>query len=99
MSANSREIGEAILSIEDQVVTRDFSMIDQSDYVVVFYPKKDLAAGVICEMMHAYAQRKRVIALHPFRPSPFFRLLCDDRKIFTDEEEFQRFLIEQSGIA
>jgi len=76
-----------------QVVTRDFLMIGQSDFVIVYYPIKKLAAGVICEMFYGHdLGLKKVYAWHKHEPSPFFEYLCTDNKVFTSKKDFITFL-------
>jgi hypothetical protein len=83
-------------------VDRDFHLIGQSDIVIVYYPVKDLAAGVICEMMYAKKHvQKQVYAFHPHPYSPFFEAMCADDftgdvKIFKSAIAFSRFLRQLS---
>ena len=62
----------------DQTVARDYKLIKQSDFVVVYYPTTVLSAGVISEMIYAVANGKQVFAvwLPPTEPSPFFSYYC-----------------------
>ena len=88
-----KEIADATETFDSQVVERDFKLIDQSDLVIVYYPIKALAAGVISEMFHAhYTMSKRVYAWHPHAPSPFFKYFCTDRRVFAQLSKFRKFL-------
>ena len=81
---------EAEKMTKERVVARDFQFIDQSDYVIVYYPTKLLSAGVMSEIVHAYAHNKEVYAIYPFELSPFLEYYCT--KIFKSIEEFSDFL-------
>ncbi len=81
---------EAEKMTKERVVARDFQFIDQSDYVIVYYPTKLLSAGVMSEIVHAYAHNKEVYAIYPFEVSPFLEYYCT--KIFKSIEEFSDFL-------
>jgi adenylate kinase len=81
---------EAEKMTKERVVARDFQFIDQSDYVIVYYPTKLLSAGVMSEIVHAYAHNKEVYAIYPFEISPFLEYYCT--KIFKSIDEFGNFL-------
>jgi len=81
---------EAEKMTKERVVARDFQFIDQSDYVIVYYPTKLLSAGVMSEIVHAYAHNKEVYAIYPFEVSPFLEYYCT--KIFKSIDEFSEFL-------
>ena len=84
---------EAEQMTKDRVVARDFQFIDQSDYVIVYYPTQLLSAGVMSEIVHAYAHNKEVYAIYPFDVSPFLEYYCT--RIFKTIEEFKKFLKEE----
>jgi len=84
---------EAEKMTKERVVARDFQFIDQSDYVIVYYPTKLLSAGVMSEIVHAYAHNKEVYAIYPFEVSPFLEYYCT--KIFKSIEEFSEFLTKE----
>ncbi len=81
---------EAEKMTKERVVARDFQFIDQSDYVIVYYPTPLLSAGVMSEIVHAYAHNKEVYAIYPFEVSPFLEYYCT--KIFKTIDEFKEFL-------
>ena len=87
---NSNEVEFAIKDIRRQIVDRDYKMIDSSEYVIVYHPRKSISAGVICEMVHAKGGGKMVYAMYPFEPSPFFEYHADH--IFKDEKELMKGL-------
>jgi adenylate kinase len=78
--------------VDDQTVKLDYSLIAQSNLVVVRYPAVELSqarnhadrmyvplsAGVICEMVRGHSEGKRVYAvwLPQTDPSPFFIYHC-----------------------
>jgi len=91
-SCNSNEVEYAIKDIRRQTVDRDYKLIDSSDYVFVYHPRESIAAGVMCEMMHAKIEGKMVYAMYPFEPSPFFEHYAN--RIFTNKKEFLEFVRE-----
>lgn len=84
------EIEEAKSYIIEQTVVRDYKLIDQSDMVVVFYPVKELSAGVLSEMIYAFTHQKDVYAFFPHRMSPFFKYYST--KVFEKIEDLVSFL-------
>ena len=89
-----KEVRNAEEALDTQVVERDERLIDQSEVVIVYYPVKAFSAGVIYEMFYGKKLvSKHVYAWHPYRPSPFFKYLCDDRKVFSNFEQFRRVLM------
>lgn len=85
-----QEIEEARSYIIEQTVIRDYKLIDQSDMVIVFYPVKELSAGVLSEMIYAFTHQKDVYAYFPHRMSPFFQYYST--KVFQDASRLVRFL-------
>ncbi len=83
----------------DQTVARDYKLIKQSDFVVVYYPTTVLSAGVISEMIYAVANGKQVFAvwLPPTEPSPFFSYYCTAPVFRSTEALFAYF--ERTGLA
>ena len=83
----------------DQTVARDYKLIKQSDFVVVYYPTTVLSAGVISEMIYAVANGKQVFAvwLPPTEPSPFFSYYCTAPVFRSNEALFAYF--ERTGLA
>lgn len=77
------EVLDAENYIIDHTVHRDYKFIDQSDVVIVYYPVKELSAGVLSEMIYAHTHMKNVYALFTQENiSPFF--LNYSTKIFRD---------------
>ena len=83
----------------DQTVARDYKLIKQSDFVVVYYPTTVLSAGVISEMIYAVANGKQVFAvwLPPTEPSPFFSYYCTAPVFRSVDDLFAYF--ERTGLA
>jgi adenylate kinase len=83
--------------ISDQIVFRDYRLIQQSDLVVVFYDVPVPSPGVVSEMNFALHNGKRVygVWLPPTEPSPFFTRYCT--RCFRSEDElfhyFERYRI------
>jgi len=68
-----QEVLEARGDIIDQIVARDYKLIDQSDVIVVFYPTSALSPGVLNEIHYGFTHNKDVYAIFPHEArSPFF---------------------------
>lgn len=76
--------------IYDQIVARDYQLIDQSDFVVVYYYVPVMSPGVLSEMTYAFSSAKEVYVVFKGPESPFFRYYST--KIFRDEDELFSFL-------
>ena len=86
-----KDILDAKQYIIDQTVSRDYRFIDQSDFIIVFYPVKELSAGVLSEMIYAHTHMKNVYALFTQKNvSPFF--LNYSTKIFRSIDEMVEFI-------
>ena len=89
-----REVETAIKNLRFQIIDSDYKIIENSDLVVVYHPRKSISAGVMCEMVYAKALAKLVYAYYPYEPSPFFEWYAT--RIFTDADEMRDFLIKES---
>jgi hypothetical protein len=89
-SCEASEVEYAIKDIRRQIVDRDYKLIDSSDYVFVYHPRKSISAGVMCEMIHAKIEGKMVYAMYPFEPSPFFEFYAN--RIFKTKDDFLEFV-------
>lgn len=87
---DSEEIRHAIRDIRHQIVERDYMLIDASDYVVAYHQRRQISAGVICEMVHGKTHGKFVYVMYPYEPSPFLEYYS--HRIFTNSEQFLEFL-------
>jgi adenylate kinase len=87
----------ALQHVADQIVWRDYKLISQADFVVVYYDVPVPSPGVVSEMNHAMHSGKRVygIWLPDSPPSPFFERYCT--KCFRSEDElfhhFRRYRV------
>ncbi len=85
------EILDAEKYIIDHTIHRDYKFIDQSDMIIVFYPIRELSAGVLSEMIYAHTHMKNVYALFTQESiSPFF--LNYSTKIFRDMDSLVDFV-------
>ena len=85
-----KEVETAIKNLRFQIIDSDYKIIENSDLVVVYHPRKSISAGVMCEMVYAKALAKLVYAYYPYEPSPFLEYYS--HRIFTDSESFLDFL-------
>ncbi len=88
------EVESAIKNLRFQIIDTDYKIIENSDMVVVYHPRKSISAGVMCEMVYAKALAKLVYAYYPYEPSPFFEWYAT--RIFKDAAEMRDFLIKES---
>jgi len=99
MKFAKHELDEAAKLRLDQTVLRDFRLIDQSDLVVVFWPKSSeeemiATVGVVVEAYYGYTNNKRVIALYLGGENPFMKYFAET---FRSENDLLNFL-EKSKI-
>jgi len=86
-----QELNETVVQqIKHRTITRDYRFIDQSDFIVVYYPTDKLSPGVISEMIYAHTRNKSVYAIFAGARSPFFERYCT--RIFPAIEAFEAFL-------
>ncbi|RLE85689.1 MAG: hypothetical protein DRJ41_00675, partial [Thermoprotei archaeon] len=79
--------------IYDQIVARDYKLIDQSDIVIVYYPVPTLSAGVLSEINYSFTHNKEVYAIFPYEDlSPFFSYYTTG--VFKSVEELISYLRE-----
>lgn len=87
------EIEVARVDILDQIVARDYKLIDQSDMIIVFYPTTAISPGVLNEIHYGFTHNKDVYAVFPYeRRSPFFEYYTT--RIFRDGGELVEYLRE-----
>jgi adenylate kinase len=89
-----KEVETAIKNLRFQIIDSDYKIIENSEMVVVYHPRKSISAGVMCEMVYAKSLAKLVYAYYPYEPSPFFEWYAT--RIFTDANEMRDFLIKES---
>jgi adenylate kinase len=88
-----KQIYEALDDIKDQIVARDYQLINQSDFIVVYYPVTVLSPGVLSEIKYGYTHNKHVYAIFPHQSaSPFFEYYTT--KIFKDLDTLIQHLQE-----
>jgi len=81
------ELEEVKEHIEDQIVERDYHLIDQSDWVVVYYPVSDISAGVMSEVIYGFSHGRDVFAQWFSRKvSPFLDAYLTDKASHNRKE-------------
>ena len=91
-----REIEDAKEDIVDQVVARDYKLINQSDIIIVYYPVTYLSAGVLSEINYGFTHNKEVYAIFPHSVSPFLKYYTT--KIFKSVDELIEYFREREMI-
>lgn len=87
-----QEVLDARGDIVDQIVARDYKLIDQSDIIVVFYPTTAVSPGVLNEIHYGFTHNKDVYAIFPHEVrSPFFEYYTT--RVFKNYEELIEYLI------
>ncbi|RLE74375.1 MAG: hypothetical protein DRJ44_07545 [Thermoprotei archaeon] len=89
---NVEEVLEAADDIYDQIVARDYMLIDQSDMIIVYYPTTVVSPGVLNEINYGFTHNKDVYAIFPHRVSPFLKYYTTC--IFKNVEELIEYLKE-----
>jgi len=81
---NLSEVERAIDIIREQIVERDYYLIENVHGIVVAHIKPDPSYGVMCEIIHAKSLGKpiRVFYPHAKRPSPFFEFYVETENIY-----------------
>jgi len=90
-----REMEDVVEDLLDQIVARDYQLIDQSDFLVVYYFSPIMSPGVLSEMNYGFSNNKKVFTIFQGPESPFFNYYST--KIFRTEEELIAFM-EKEGI-
>jgi len=67
-----------------QIVERDFQLIEQSDAVVVYYPITTVSSGVLSEIIYAYSHGRDTYVRWASRMSPFLDRFAT--RIFQGDE-------------
>ncbi|RLE63816.1 MAG: hypothetical protein DRJ38_06650 [Thermoprotei archaeon] len=93
-----RELEEAREDIVNQVVARDYKLIEQSDVIVVYYPIPTLSPGVLSEINYGFTHNKDVFTIFPHENiSPFFEYYTT--RIFKDVDALLDYLNSQGYLA
>jgi adenylate kinase len=72
--------------IYEQTVMRDYQLIDQSDFITVYYYEPVMSPGVLSELIYAFTNNKDVFVIFRGQQSPF--MVYYSTNIFKDEDEF-----------
>ena len=88
------ELEQVEVYLKDHTVARDYTLIKQSNFVIVYYYNPSLnSPGVQREMRYAKDAGKRVILYYPRATmSPFQEM--DIARHFRDKNKFTRFLLK-----
>ncbi len=95
VSFDAKEAEEVSEDVDDQIVARDYQLIEQSDMIVVYYFLPVMSPGVLSEMTYGFTNNKNVYAVFKGQESPFFKYYST--RVFQDEEAIIAYLSELSG--
>ena len=90
------EIIEVEEDIQHQTVANDYQLIDQSDFITVYYYLPVMSPGVLSEMTYGFTNNKHVYVVFKGPESPFFRYYST--KIFKDEGSLFNFYFKEGYI-
>ncbi|RLI10333.1 hypothetical protein DRO42_01595 [Candidatus Bathyarchaeota archaeon] len=93
---DTAEVEAAIKNIRFQIIDTDYKIIENCSAIVVYHPRENISAGVMCEMVYAKSLAKMVYVYYPYEPSPFFEWYST--RIFQDEKKLRDFLIRESRL-
>ena len=65
---SSFEIKAAIKNIRFSIVDIDYKLIESSDAIIVYHPRKETSAGVMAEMVESKKLGKIVYSYYPYYP-------------------------------
>jgi adenylate kinase len=92
---SAQELEEVRQHIVDQIVERDYYLIDQSDWVTVYYPVPDVSPGVISEVIYGFSHGRDVFVWwYSPQVSPFLETYATE--ICHSEEELRTELQAQA---
>lgn len=84
--------------LKNVTVWRDFTFINQSDFLIVYNPLGLDSPGVNDEVFHGFSNNKDVYVYYASKSrSPF--LESKTTRIFSDLDEMKAFLMEKYGPA
>ncbi len=96
MGVTQQGIAAAEPYLNSQTISRDFQLIDQADWVVVYYPTDKISPGVLSEMQHARDVRIPVfLCAFPGAISPFLGILYQEA--FATPEDLLAALRRNAG--
>jgi adenylate kinase len=96
VSFDIKEAEEVSEDVLNQIVARDYQLIDQSDMILVYYFLPVMSPGVLSEMTYGFTNKKNVYVVFKGPESPFFRYYST--KIFQDEESLVVYLKDKGII-
>lgn len=80
----------------DQIVERDYNLIDQSDAVVVYYPVVEVSAGVLSEITYAYSHGRDVFTWWIPGISPFLEhSTTTPPGVFRDKDKLLSHMVDE----
>lgn len=90
------EVLEVEEDIQHQTVANDYQLIDQSDFITVYYYLPVMSPGVLSEMTYGFTNNKHVYVVFKGPESPFFKYYST--KIFKDEEDLYEYYYKEGYI-
>jgi adenylate kinase len=95
MGVTQEAIEAATPYLNSQTISRDYQLIDQADWVVVYYPTDKISPGVLSEMQHARDVRIPVfMCAFPGSISPFLGILYQEA--FPTPDDLIEALVRQA---
>ena len=83
---SAQELEDVREHIGNQIVERDYYLIDQSDWVTVYYPVSDVSPGVISEVIYGFSHGRDVFVWWYSREvSPFLETYATEICLSKEE--------------
>jgi nucleoside 2-deoxyribosyltransferase len=91
-----RELLSVIKTIDSQIISRDYMLIDQSDYLIMYIKEDDgiprMSAGCQSELIHGYQNGKPVYVIYRGGERKLSPWVTQYSKLFTKVDECLDFL-------
>lgn len=102
-SVDGRDVLGIFEAIDSQIISRDFLLIDQSDFVLMFirtdsHGTPQISAGSQSEMLYAYSQGKPVYVVCPGGRRALSPWVTQFSEVFVDLPEAFQFLSSRYGL-
>lgn len=95
-----REILSVLETIDSQIISRDFMLIDQADFVVMYIRMDDegtplVSAGCQSEMVYAYGSGKKVYVIFAGGEKKLSPWVTQFSEVFTDVDDAFNFIMRK----
>lgn len=93
-----RDVSSVLEAIDSQIISRDYLLIDQSDFIVVYIKDNNgqpfISAGCQSEVVYAFSTGKKVYVIYSGGERKLSPWVTQYSKIFTDLNDCLQYLIK-----